>query len=364
MNVTLLGLGLIGGSLARAWRAGPLPLTLTGHDRPEVLAQALEAGVIDRAADTPESAVSGADIVVMALPLPALLDAIPRIAPHLSPHALVTDVGSVKAVVQDAAQVLRPGAFVGGHPMAGAEKGGFAHSDAFLFENAVYVLCPPPGMPTAVFTHQYATLVALVEATGARVMVLDAHRHDEIAARVSHVPQLLATALAAATGAQANDDDALLTLAAGGFRDMTRIAASPFGVWQGILDGNRAQVVSALDQVLGNLHALRDALEARDDKTVGAFFEQGALTRTRIPQRSKGFLHPLHEVNLYAVDAPGFLYRITGLLYDAGLNVKDLELLKIREGTGGMFRLGFAGAADARNAVAVLQAAGYRTTPV
>ncbi len=359
-NVAIAGIGLIGGSLARAWRAARPDLALAAFDRPDVLRAARDAGVIDREAASLASLVAGADLVVLALPLDALLPAFAEMAPHLAPGALVTDVGSVKTAVARAARVLPGGQFVGGHPMAGAEKGGFAHADPFLFENAVYVLCPD-GAGRA--HPRYPDLVALVEATGARVLELDAHRHDAIAARVSHVPQLVATALAATTGAAALHDDALLALAAGGFRDMTRIAESPFAVWQGILAGNRAPVREALGALQATLAALADALDRGDSGALEAFFDAGAHTRRAVPVRSKGFLRPLHEIRLHALDRPGFLARATQVLFDAGLNVKDLELLKVREGTGGTFRLAFASPVEAEKAIAALAAAGLRAEP-
>ncbi len=359
-NVAIVGLGLIGGSLAKAWHSAGLGLHVTAFDQPDVLEHALADGTIHRGEGVLEKAVADADLVVLALPLPGILAALETIGPHLAPHALVTDVGSVKGAVAQAAQVLPAGRFVGGHPMAGAEKGGYAHADAFLFENATYVLCPPPGIPDAHFTRHYTDLIRLVEATGARVLLLDADRHDAIAARVSHVPQLLATALAATTGTAAAHDDALTALAAGGFRDMTRIAESPYGVWQGILAGNRAHALDALDQVLETLHALHHALAAGDDAALDALFAAGASLRSRVPPRSKGFLRPLHEIRLHAADVPGFLARATTVLFDAGLNVKDLELLKVREGTGGTFRVAFAGPGDVEKALAALEEAGFR----
>lgn len=359
-NVAIAGLGLIGGSLAKAWRSRGLDLHVTGFDRPDVLDAARADGTLDHGASSLADAVREADLVVLALPLPEILAAFEEIAPHLAPHAIVTDVGSVKGAVADAARVLPPGRFVGGHPMAGAEKGGYAHADPYLFENATYVLCPPDGRSAEAFTRDYAGLIRLVEATGARVLLLDAHRHDLIAAHVSHVPQLLATALAAATGTAAATDDAVFTLAAGGFRDMTRIAESPFSVWQGILHANRAPVLATLDAQIEVLRQIREALAAGDDYSLTHLFASGAETRRRVPTRSKGFLRPLHEIRLHAVDAPGFLARVTHVLYEAGLNVKDLELLKVREGTGGTFRIAFSSPAEAERALDVLHAAGFR----
>ena len=361
-KIALIGVGLIGGSLGLVWKKHRPDLTITGYDEPDVLDEALAREAIDRRAADPATAVADADLVVLATPLGAMLRLTKTIAPHLQPGALVTDVGSVKAPVAEYARDVLPAAnpFVGGHPMAGSEKGGIAHADAFLFENATYVLTPPPDVRPDALPEHHPDLVQLVQATGARLLVLEAERHDQIAATVSHLPQLLAVTLMNAAAEANDEDEAFLRLAAGGFRDMTRIASSPFSMWRDILVANEGPILDVLGRFAAAFQRTRNRLAENDVAALEQTFDTARRVRERIPRDMKGFLEPLIDVYLYAEDRPGFLVGITSAVYEAGLNIKDLELLKIREGTGGAFRLGFATAGDADAAVEALNAAGYR----
>ena len=361
-RVAILGVGLIGGSLALAWKKNRADLTLVGYDEQAVLEEALQRGLIDEAAPTLAEAVRAADLVVLAVPLAPMLHLLEEAAPLLQPGTLVTDVGSVKGpIMAQARQVLTEVTpFIGGHPMAGAERGSAANADAFLFENATYVLCPPDGLTADDLTERYADFVALIEATGARVLILDADRHDRIAATVSHLPQLLATMLMNYAAERNADDDAFLRLAAGGFRDMTRIASSPFAMWQHILLANEGPILDALAGFAAALRKTRNRIIEEDLEAMGEAFSEARRVRDTIPRDTKGFLHPLADIYVYAEDRPGVLAHITGALFDADINIKDIELLKIREGTGGAFRLSFASEALADAAVAVLERAGCR----
>ncbi|MDX1548603.1 MAG: prephenate dehydrogenase/arogenate dehydrogenase family protein, partial [Rhodothermales bacterium] len=283
-RIALLGTGLIGGSLGLAWKQRRPGLTVVGFDHPDVLDAAARRGAIDAKAATLEAAVRGADAVVLAVPLAPMLRLLEQIAPHLDPGTLVTDVGSVKTpVMEQARRVLPPvNPFVGGHPMAGAERGGLAHADALLFENATYVLCPPEGVPHGAFVDRHPALISLVEDTGARVLVLGAARHDRIAAAVSHLPQLVAVALTHYAAGLHADDDAFLRLAAGGFRDMTRIASSPFDLWRQILTGNQGPILDALAGFAATVQRFRNRLIEDDLDALEDAFDAARRARDTI----------------------------------------------------------------------------------
>ena len=357
-RIALLGTGLIGASLTLALRRAPAPLHITGYDRPDVLDVALRRGAIDAKAADPATAVREADLVILAAPIGPILTLLETIAPHLKPGAVVTDVGSVKTPVLAQAREVLPDAvtFVGGHPMAGSEHSGAAHADAFLFENATYVLCPADDTNRLGEVHQ--PLVDLLEHTGARLLVLDADLHDRIAAAVSHLPQLLAVLLMNAAAERNRDHDAFLKLAAGGFRDMTRIASSGYGMWRDILVANHGPILDALGGFAAAVQRLRNRLIEEDWDAVETAFDEARRVRETIPRDTKGFLHPLADLFVHAEDRPGSLLQIVQVLYDAELNIKDLELLKIREGTGGTFRVGMADRATAERAVTALTEAG------
>lgn len=360
-RIAIIGVGLIGGSFSLALKKHRSDLQIIGFDHPEVLDEALKRKAIDTPAASLEGAVRDADLVVLAVPIAKILTLTSEIAPFLKPGTIVTDVGSVKRPVMEHAHKVLPATipFVGGHPMAGSEKSGVHHADPFLFENATYVLCPPEGTSTEAFTEEYADLIELVKLIGARIIILPAERHDTIAAAVSHLPQLLSVALMNFVAEYSEDDDAFLQLAAGGFRDMTRIASSSFEMWRDILVANEGPILDMLAGFATEIQRTRNRVFSNDVEALGMAFHQARLGRDLIPKHSKGFLHPLADVYVYAEDKPGFLYRLIGILHHANIDIKDLELLKIREGIEGVFRIGFSDEKTAASAVEALEQAGY-----
>ena len=257
MDVAVIGLGLIGGSLLHALVAGGH--RVIGFDAdPGTRAAARAAGLA--VVDSVRGAAGAAELVVLAVPLPVL----PAVLPELAGHpGLITDVTSVKGPVRALAGKLGLRRFVGGHPMAGKETSGFAAADPRLFEGCMWVLCMEPhdiegrhGTDLA----DWLTLAALYTAIGARVMPVTAAEHDRAVAEISHVPHLLAAALAL----QLADNPLAGVLAAGSFRDGTRVAATRAELTAAMCGGNAVEVGHALDKVIGDLARLRDLLDAPD----------------------------------------------------------------------------------------------------
>ncbi|GAB5534356.1 MAG: prephenate dehydrogenase [Rubricoccaceae bacterium] len=349
-RIAILGTGLIGGSIGLAIQRRHPEVDVVGFD-PSSAQRAVQRGACTEAAGTLEEAVVNADIIVLATPVGTLPDLLRDASALASPTALLTDAGSVKGPLADAAgQLDLADRFVGGHPMAGAEQGGIEHADALLFENAVYVLCPLSGHTV----HPHA--LWLVDAVGARPVVVDATRHDHLVATISHLPQLIAVALVE-TAAELGED--ALALAAGGFRDMTRIASSPFGLWGDIYGANADAVQSALDRFMDQLSEHRQHV-ARQPDALRPSFELAARHRGVIPSDARGFLAPLTDVMVWTADYPGALHAITTTLAEADVDVKDIELMRIREGDAGTFRLGFVDAETADRAVDAFTEQGIR----
>lgn len=352
-RIAVIGTGLIGSSLALALRSrGEFP-HVVGHDRPDALRQAVERGALTGTTSSLEEAVSGADVVILATPVKTCIELVERLSPLLSPGTTLMDVASVKKPIMDAARQLLPVGvhFVGSHPMAGSEHTGARYADALLFENATWVVTPMEG---AITEARYDHARSIVEATGARILELGAEEHDAIAAHVSHLPQLVAVALVHTVALLGREQDTALDLAAGGFRDMTRIASSHFAIWKDILELNAPKAQTALQTLQGVLAQMTAFLDAHQSQQIEHFFESAHETRARIPQSRKGFLAPLSDVFVSVDDRPGALVTVTGTLYESEINIKDLELLRIREGTGGTFRLGLESEDDAARAVIAL----------
>jgi cyclohexadieny/prephenate dehydrogenase len=260
-HLAILAPGLLGASVARAARARAQADTITvWARRPEVRDALRGQPWVDRVADTAEAAVRHADLVVLAAPVDKIIDLDAQLAPHLSPGAIVTDVGSVKGPICTAAMSrTRPdGAyFIGSHPMAGSEKTGWEHGTATLFEGRVTFVTPTPEAPPAAIQ----TLERFWNALGARSVVVAPALHDEIVAHISHLPQALATSLACALSTK---DGEWRHLAGNGLRDTSRIAASDASMWIEIFQHNREAVLQALALQQRELESFRRALEQSD----------------------------------------------------------------------------------------------------
>lgn len=280
-TVTVIGVGLIGGSFALALRRIGYRGSIIGVGSPAMLAKAADLAVIDEGLDLHE-ALPRSDLVYMAEPVPRILDQLGQVCAGVPRHALVTDAGSTKrAIVNRARKVLsrRGPAFVGGHPMAGKEGRGVEIAEAGLFDGATYALVPVgQAMPDSPVVQEFLGWLALM---GCRTTVMAAAEHDRIVGWTSHMPQLVSTALAAAIG-DGLGGSADVDLAGDGLRDMTRLAASPYAVWAGILETNRDPIDEALRAFIREAEALRRALGT---DAAGRHFERGRAFRDRVGRR-------------------------------------------------------------------------------
>ncbi len=356
-SVAIVGVGLIGGSLGLAIKRRYPNTEVIGVDRTERIVKSAQArGAIDTGSTDLSQGVGRADVIFVATPVRTIAELLPTLGPLIRPDALVTDVGSTKARICQIAERFFPSRFIGGHPMTGSERQGVEAADPLLFENALYVLTP-----LSVSTEQLERLKQFLEGVGARVLCLEPERHDRIVAYVSHLPQLLAVALAGVVARRSQEDALYTELAAGGFRDMTRIAASPYEIWHDIICENARNIERSLDELIGQLDALRGQVRARAIEAVASRFRSAAAFRNAIPRSSKGFLKPLHRVAVSAPDRPGVLAHFATAIARAGMNIKDIELLKVRENVGGTFHLCFESREAAERAVHILCTAGYQS---
>jgi prephenate dehydrogenase len=267
-RVAIVGPGLIGGSFGLALKSRRLATHIVGcragAGRAETLRKALDRGAIDEAAESVEAAVAGADLVFLATPVLAILDLLDRVRDAAAPGALVTDAGSTKSrIATRAAEVFKGSAatFIGGHPMAGKEQTGVDAATPELFQGATWALTPWHSADLE--TGHARNFVACIEKMGAHPLVLDADVHDEIVAWTSHLPQLVATALASSVGENVADP-ADLQLAGGGLRDTTRLADSSYRVWRDICLTNDENIAAGLTAFIAKLEDLRDGLTRRD----------------------------------------------------------------------------------------------------
>lgn len=285
-RLCIIGVGLIGGSLARALKRAGACVEVVGCGRDEsALRRAVELGVIDRYQSDPALAVSGADVVVLAVPLGMMEPVLRRIAPALSAGAVITDVGSAKGSVVAAAQAVFgtvPARFVPGHPIAGTEKNGVEASFAELFQGRRVILTPLSDTDG----EAHRIVRRMWEQAGAEVVDMAVEHHDEVLAATSHLPHLLAFALVD-TLARMHEKAEIFRYAAGGFRDFTRIASSDPKMWRDICLANREAVVAMLDRFSDDLAGLRDAIDAEDGETIAEVFTRAKTARDRFCRQER-----------------------------------------------------------------------------
>ena len=356
-EVCIIGLGLMGGSLALALsRRG---IAVTGWDEnPAALREASLIGAIRSAPESFAQAVRRAAVIFIATPVTEIVNSVRRALPETLPGAIFSDLGSIKEAFVEEIFAFLPADrfFVPGHPMTGSEEHGIAAADPFLFENAAYILIEDPRTPPEALRR----IRDLVQGTGASLLTLSAAAHDRIVAAVSHLPHLIAATLAKTAGAAEEDAPGTLALAAGGFRDTTRVATGSPDLWTGIILGNRGKVLDVIEAFQVQLDALRNLLLQNDTAGLCDFLGKGREVRLQIPAKNKGFLTLLHEMVVTIADQPGTIDAVLRHLAREGLNIKDIEILRVREGDGGTLRLAFENGPAVDQAVMALAREGFK----
>lgn len=322
-RANVVGTGLIGGSIGAALRGQGWHVSGTDASAAEA-ARAVALGAIDAVGVDPDAQITFVAVPVRAIPaaVRTALDAT---------TGTVTDVGSVKAnVVAEAADPR----FVGGHPMAGSEQLGVEGADPDMFRGAVWVLTPSEVTDP----DHHAAVRAVVRSFGAEVVELAPERHDALVAVVSHVPHLTAAALMSIADERADEHAALLRLAAGGFRDMTRVAAGTPSIWPDICSENAPAIVEVIDQLTGELGRLRDLVAGEGRGELLATLERAQAARRNLPNRA---VQPeaLAELRVPILDRPGGIAEVSTLAADLGVNIVDLEIAHSSEGDRGVLIL-------------------------
>jgi len=283
-QITIIGTGLIGGSLALALRKAKFAGRIVGCDRESTLQKAHNRGAIDEGRANPADAVHGSQVVVLATPVLAIVDLIERLGPALPARTILTDVGSTKkAVVERAQKVFGKNAgkrFLPGHPMAGKELSGIDHADADLFRSAVWFFTPL--LEQNVNEGLFADFVSLIDQMGARIAMLPAEEHDRFCAWISHVPQMISTALAAALVEEFGEDAPVLSAGGRALEEMTRISSSPYSMWRDVAISNKKNLEDALLKVEQRLAHIRENLATRE---LAAEFERAHLLRKGLAKK-------------------------------------------------------------------------------
>jgi len=279
-QMTIIGTGLIGGSLALALKKRKFKGKIVGCDRAPIIERAAKAGVVDIPQTNPREAIRGSQVVVLASPVLGIMDLIDRIGPTLPPEGLLTDVGSTKAQILSRARTVfgddATSRFLGGHPMAGKEQSGLEFADPDLFQNATWFVTPVAGQK--IYAGICGEYLGWIEKIGARVASIDAEEHDKLCAWISHLPQMISTALAASLVEEYGADAPLLDAGGRALREMTRIAGSPYSWWRDVALSNKTNLQDALLKIEQHLAHIRENLDTRE---LAAEFEQAHQLRKR-----------------------------------------------------------------------------------
>jgi prephenate dehydrogenase len=351
LKITLVGVGLIGGSIGLAARQR-LAATVAGYDTdPAALELARERGAIDVIAKSLADAVTAAEAVFVAVPVGTLPSALAAALQDAPADCVVSDVGSTKRAVVSALEDPR---FVGGHPLAGAETAGVRYAREDLFEGATWYLTPTPTTSGIL----YERLHRLLRTLGARPVAIDPDTHDTILATVSHLPHVLANVLVAQAAQTLQAGGERLPATGPSFRDATRVAGAPSAIWTDIYISNRDALAARIDDTIARLQAVRDALDAADGPRVTDWNDAAASDRRRLleAQLAGG---PLFELRASVPNRPGVVAQLALELGRAGVNITDMALYPAPDMSEGVVALWIAGEEQAGRAEALVGTLGF-----
>ncbi|MCM1173852.1 MAG: prephenate dehydrogenase [Blautia sp.] len=352
-----IGLGLIGGSIAKALHAR-LPQThIIAYDTNTAsLELALDEGVIQEACFQIGEAFGCCDYLFLCAPVSHNDQNLFTLKKYLSPETVLTDVGSVKTGIHEhIASLGLNGQFIGGHPMTGSERFGYANSRASLFENAYYILTPAREVPT----EKISAYQTLVQTIGAIPLILTCEQHDYVTAAVSHLPHVIAASLVNLVKNADSKEGVMKMIAAGGFKDITRIASSSPAMWQQICLTNTRNISSLLDRYIQDLTVFREKLDAKDADTLYQFFDCARAYRESFIGASSGPIKTEYVITVDIADKPGSIAAIASLLAEHDVSIKNIGINHNRELAEGALRIEFYEDTAADCAVRILTGHGY-----
>jgi prephenate dehydrogenase len=355
-TLVIIGLGLLGASIADCLRNRQKNYHLIGVSGKKTLLDAQKSGLFNELYEYEqiEAWKSRAELILLCSPIEAILSHMKMLAEcksKFSNGTIISDVGSAKTTISEEAKLLfgdDPSvSFICGHPMAGSEKSGFQARSPILYESARWILCE---------SHDYINqkapkLLQLINDLGANPYYIDAHTHDAHMSKVSHLPQILATLLSFSS----SDSPEAISISGPGFRDMTRLAESPFSMWISIFKFNQGPILQALHQYQILLNQCINIFQDHQWQTMESYFEKARKTREQIPIVQNAMNQQQFGVLVSLEDKPGNINRVVTPLSEHNLNICDIELLKNRVGVGGTLRIAFQMHSEAECAVHILE---------
>lgn len=338
LELGFIGFGLIGGSIARSLRKKNLDITVSVYTRRQNpdLEQGLAEGIIDKLLYAIDGQLSGCDMIFLCAPVLKNEEFLPALKRIIKPDCILTDVGSVKGnICKAAARQGLARQFIGGHPMAGSEKTGYVNSTDILLENAYYLLTPTPDNRP----EDVALLQELVGHTGANCVILPPDEHDRITAAISHVPHIIAVALVNLVRESDGEDATMKAFAAGGFKDITRIASSSPAMWQDICIANKESIDYFLRCYENQISRFRDMIRSGDMEGIYNAFQEAGHYRDSIPTKKSSVIARSFELFVNIDDRAGAIATIATILSVNGISIKNIGIVHNREFADGVLKL-------------------------
>lgn len=338
-TIGFIGLGLIGGSIAKTIRKfHPDYHILAYAKHKETLAAALNCGAIDATLEERDDRYAMCDYIFLCAPVEYNIEYLRYLKDVIKEGCIITDAGSVKGPIHKAVEELgMEYCFIGGHPMAGSERSGFEYSSDHLLENAYYILTPGGQVPLEKITE----FSELIDSLGSIPMVLTCEEHDFITAGVSHLPHIIASTLVNLVRELDNDAEYMKTIAAGGFRDITRIASSSPVMWEQICMTNTENILVLLKRYITSLESICDTLENHNGDAIYKMFEESGKYRSTFPNRGQGPIERDYSFCVDVLDEPGSISVLSAILAAKGISVKNIGINHSREEGEGALRISF-----------------------
>ncbi len=338
ITIGFIGLGLIGGSIARSLKKFRPEIKLAAYSHtPATLSYALAEGIIDEAYTQFDSRFSGCRYIFLCAPVSTNLEYLQFLKKIISPDGIITDVGSVKCEIhQMVSELGLDHCFIGGHPMAGSEKTGVQNSTDYLIENAYYLITPG----SEINITKLSEFIDLIQSIGSIPMVLTAREHDYITAAISHLPHLVASSLVNLVHKLDTPEEHMRAIAAGGFKDITRIASSSPEMWQPICMENRTQISRVLDEYIRMLVQARCWIDEENSGDIYQLFDSAREYRNAIPE-SLGGVNKSYALYCDIYDETGSIAMISTLLAFNKVNIKNIGIIHNREFDEGVLRIDF-----------------------
>jgi prephenate dehydrogenase len=353
-RVFIIGLGLIGGSLALGIKRQHKEASIAGFDiNAEQCRLARMLGVIDEAEDSIEEGAAKADLILLAAPVKVTAEILARLGRmHLKKGVIISDAGSTKAeVVKSAAGLKEKGiVFIGGHPMAGSHKSGVIAAKEILFENAFYLLTPEPHVKE----KDIMALKEWLAGTKAKFIQVTPEEHDYLTGIISHFPHIIAASLVHQAEKESRSHELVPRLAAGGFRDITRIASSSPEMWRDILLANKGVLLKLLGSWQAEMERVAVMLENQSSEDIQQYFKGAKQFRDDLPQKQKGAIPAFYDLFVDVPDYPGVISEITGYLAKAEISITNIRILETREEIYGVLVISFQTEEDRDRAAACI----------